>query len=107
MASKLGNLSYVGQVTLLSTQASLGAINAARNLYSINTGLAQSPHVALFAPGNLGQGTGALGAGIGFGAFTLQPSLYTRAGATVVYYNPNTTAAPGELFVQYLHSGIQ
>lgn len=108
MASLLGNLVFAGQQTLLTTQASVGSINAAANLYSINTGnAASSLDVSLFAPSFLGQGTGAIGAGVGFGAATLQALLFTRSGTTVVYYNPNTTAMPGELLAMYVHSRVR
>ena len=108
MASLLGNLVYAGQATLLTTQASLGAINAAANLYSINTGvITGSLHVTHFTPAFLGQVVGGLGAGIGFGGCTLPPILFTRSGATVVWYNPNTTALPGEFSATFYHSRIR
>ncbi len=107
MATLLGNLVFAGQQTLLTTQASLGSINAAANLMSINTGALQNLDVAHFTPAWLAQGTSALGGGIGFGAYTLGPAVFTRTGATVVLYNPNTTAMPGELTAQYFHSRIR
>lgn len=102
----LGNLIYAGLATLLSTQTTVGAIATAANLYSINTGAAQSLDVALFTPVHA-QGTAALAAGVGFGVATLQPSLFTRTGAVVVWYNPNTTAVPGEMIAAFAHSRIR
>jgi hypothetical protein len=109
MASLLGGLVYAGQQTLLTTQASLGSINAVANLFSINGGQAATlpPDVALFQPGFLAQGTAALGAGIGFGGCTLPPLLYTRTGSVAVFYNPNTTALPGEVLLPYFHSRMR
>jgi hypothetical protein len=110
MASLLGSLIYAGQQTLLTTQASLGSINAVANLYSINAGFAVSgmnADSAFFQPGFLAQGTGALGGGIGFGGCTLTPLLFTMTGGTTVWYNPNTTALPGVIQVQLYHTRIR
>jgi len=109
MASLLGNLIYAGLQTLLSTQSSVGAINANLNLYSINTGSLGPTGLdsSNFSPSVLAQGAAALGAGIGYGACTIQPLLYTRSGATVVYANLNTTAIPGELLAAYWHSRVR
>lgn len=106
MASLLANLVYAGQQTLLTTQSNLGAVNAAANLYSINTGNVQgSLDTALFQPAFLAQGAGASGvAGVGVGGCTLTPLLFTKSGATAVWFNPNTTALPGEVFLPYVHS---
>lgn len=106
MASLLSNLVFAGSHTLLSTQASLGSIAAAANLYSINTGNVQSQlDCALFQPAFLAQTPGSSqGAGIGFGGCTLAPLLFTRSGGTCVWYNPNTTAVPGDIWAPYVHS---
>lgn len=105
MAALLGNLVYAGQQTLLTTQPNLGAVNAAANLYSINTGALQNLDVSHFTPAFLAQGIAASGVGsVGVGGCTLPPLLFTRTGTTVVYYNPNTTALPGELSALYFHS---
>ncbi len=108
MASLLGNLVYAGQMTLLTTQANMGSVNAVANLFSVNAGtVGQSPDVALFQPAFLGQGTAAIGAGVGFGGCTLTPLLWTRTGSTMVWYNPNTTALPGEVLFPYFHSRVR
>lgn len=106
MASLLGNLVFAGQQTLLTTQANLGAIGGTANLYSINTGGAQSIDVALFQPAFLAQ-TAAGPGSIGFGGCTLPPLLFTQTGTTVVLYNPNTTALPGNILAAYWHSRIR
>lgn len=107
-ASLLGNLIYAGLATLLSTQTTVGAINSASNLYSVNSGQvsAAPPDVALFQPAFM-QANLSVAAGVGFGASTLQPLLYTRTGSVTVWYNPNTTAIPGDMLVAYWHSGIR
>ncbi len=109
MASLLGNLIYAGLQTLLSTQANLGAVNQNLNLYSINTGSIGTTGLdsSHFVPSVLGQGVTALGAGVGYGACTLQPLLFTRSGATVVYANLNTTAVPGEILAAYWHTRVR
>lgn len=110
MASLLGSLTYAGLATLLTTQASLGSINAAINLYSIATGISTTtpPDVALFQPSALSQGTGAIAAGVGWGGHTLSPILYTRStNGNTAWYNPNTTAMPGDVLIFYPHSYIR
>lgn len=107
MASLLGNLVFAGQQTLLTTQASLGAINAAANLASINSGASANADAALFQPGFLAQGTAAIAAGVGFGGCTLTPLLFTRTGTVSVWYNPNTTALPGDILMPYFHSRVR
>lgn len=108
MAALLGNLVYAGLATLLTTQTTVGAINSVANLYSINHGQASGapPDVALFQPAFI-QANLSVAAGVGFGASTLQPLLYTRTGSTTVWYNPNTTAVAGDMLVSYWHSGIR
>lgn len=95
MASLLGNLIYAGQLTILTTQATMGPT---ANLYSINTGALQNLDVALFAPAQLGSGTY---------SHTMQVLLHTRTGTTVVYANPNTNAVPGEVLAAYFHSIVR
>ena len=108
MASLLGNLVYEGQMTLLATQSPFGAVNAAANLWSVNAAtVGGSPDVALFQPAFLTQGTAAIGSGIGFGGCTLTPLLFTRTSSTMVWYNPNSTALPGEVLFPYFHSRIR
>ena len=98
-ASLLGNLVYAGFITLLtSSDTDLGGTNAAMTLYSLATGANQNPDVALFQPGTM-QGTGAIAAGIGHGQMTLPVQLFTRTGATTVWYNPNTTVVAGDIYV--------
>lgn len=108
MASLLGNLIFAGLATLLTTQTTVGSINLVGNLYSINTGAASTApaDTALFQP-VFGQANLAGGAGVGLGVNTLQPLLYTRTGNTTVWFNPNTTAAPGEVLIAYWHSQIR
>lgn len=98
MASLLGNLIFAGLQTLLTTQASLGA---SANLYSINTGAAQSLDVALFQPAFAGV------ANAGLPGNTLNPLLFTRTSATTVWLNPNTTAVTGDILAAFWHSRIR
>ena len=105
MASLLGNLVFAGQQTLLTTQASLGAVSGAINLYSINTAALQNIEVTLFQPAWLAQGTA--NTSIGYGGCTLPPLLFTQTGTTIVMYNPNTTALPGNILASYFHSRIR
>ena len=107
MASLLGNLVFAGQQTLLTTQSNLGQVNQATpNLYSINTGALADLDVAHFTPAYPGTVFGAV-AGSGYTSCTLMPTLFTRSARTVVYFNPNTTAMPGELSAQYVHSRVR
>jgi hypothetical protein len=109
VAAILGTYIYAGLTTLLNTQTTVGGINSAVNLYSINSGVASGfpADVAMFQPASLGQGTGALGAGIGFGAYTIAPLLHTLTGSTSVWYNPNTTSVAGYILQPYFFSGIR
>jgi len=107
MASLLGNLSYVGQATILTTQGALANVSSAANLWSINTGIVTgSIHHVQFRPSFLAQ-TPTADTVLGFGCLTLGPLLFTRAGAVVVMYNPNTTALPGDLLAEFRHSIVQ
>ena len=106
MASLLGNLTFAGQHTLLTTQSNLGAIGGTANLFSINTGSLSDLDVCLFQPSFLAQ-TAAGPGSIGFGGCTLPPLLFTRTGSTVVLYNPNTTALPGDIKAAFIHSRIR
>lgn len=106
MASLLGNLIFAGQQTLLTTQANLGQVGGAANLYSINTGALQNMDVSLFQPAFLAQ-TAAGPGSIGFGGCTLPPLLFTQTGTTVVMFNPNTTALPGNILAAYFHSRMR
>ena len=104
MAALLGNLVYAGQQTILTTQTALGSVNATANLFSIACGQPASapPDIALF---QMGLSTGPVGiATQGIGAATLPVLLFTRAGATTVWYNPNSTAIQGDICVEYKHS---
>lgn len=106
-ASLLGNLVYAGFITLLtSSDTDLGGINAAATLYSLATGATNNPDVALFQPATM-QGTAAIAAGVGHGQVTLPVQLFTRTGATTVWYNPNTTVVAGDIYVGYAHSRIR
>lgn len=108
-SSLLGNLVYAGFITLLtSADTDLGGVNKAMTLYSLASGQASTaaPDVALFQPGTL-QGTAAIGANIGHGQTTLPVQLFTRTGATTVWWNPNTTVAAGDILVSYFHTRIR
>lgn len=108
-ASLLGNLVYAGFITLLtSSDTDLGGINKAMTLYSLASGQASTaaPDAALFQPGTF-QGTAAIAAGVGHGQMTLPVQLFTRTGATTVWYNPNTTVQAGDILVSYFHSRIR
>lgn len=108
MASLLGNLIYAGQQTLLTTSLNLGHLgNTAINIASINGGQASAlpPDVALFQPGALAQSFTATSAG--FGGCTLAPLLITRSGSVALFFNPNTTAVPGDMLMAYWHSRIR
>jgi len=108
VAALLGTYIYAGLTTLLNTQTTVGAINSIPNLWSINSGLAAGtpPDVAFFQPQSF-QGTAALGAGIGFGGYTVAPMLHTLSGPTSVWYNGNTTAVAGQILMPYFWSGIR
>ncbi len=110
MASLLGNLIFAGQQTLLTTQANLGSVGVTANLYSINSAAVGSvaADVALFQPAYLAQlNTFGGGASIGVGGCTLTPLLYTRTSTVAVFFNPNTTALPGEILLPYFHSRVR
>lgn len=105
MASLLGNLIFAGLATLLTTQTTVGSINTAPNLYSINTAaVSGSVDTAIFQPVALNGMNAAIAAGIGPFAATIAPLLVTRTGTTAVFYNGNTTALPGEVLIAYWHS---
>lgn len=106
MASLLGNLVFAGQQTLLTTQANLGSVGVTANLYSINTGALQNMDVCLFQPSFLAQ-TAAGPGSIGFGGCTLPPLLFTQTGTTVVLFNPNLTALPGNILAAYFHTRVR
>lgn len=108
MASLLGNLIYAGQQTLLTTSLNLGHLGStAINIASINGGQGTGvpPDVALFQPGALSQSFTATSAG--YGGCTLAPLLITRSAAVALFFNPNTTALPGDLLMAYWHSRIR
>lgn len=107
-ASLLGNLIYAGHATLLTTQLNLGQLGStAVNLYSINGTQASvaPPDVALFQPGALSQSFTATSAG--FGGCTLAPLLVTRTGSVALFFNPNTTALPGDVLLAFFHSRVR
>lgn len=108
MASLLGNLIYTGLATLLTTQTTVGSINTAPNLYSINSGHASAvpPDTAMFQRCAL-DGLAAIGAGVGPFVGTVAPVLVTRTGSVSVWLSANTTALPGEILSAYWHSRIR
>ena len=105
----LGNLIYTGLATLLTTQTTVGAINSAPNLYSINSGQASTVtiHSALFQPVLTSGQLLAIAAGIGPFVGTVAPVLVTRTSNTSVWLSANTTAVPGEILQAHWHSRIQ
>ena len=104
----LGNLIYTGLATLLTTQTTVGAINSAPNLYSINSGQASTVtiHTAMLQPVLSSGQLLAIAAGIGPYIGTVAPVLVTRTSNVSVWGNFNTTAQPAEILAAHWHSRI-